>query len=240
MYKRVVNKFFRGVIDQAKSEEDKEIVRYGLEVILSQTVSSLALLLIGLSSHNLLGTVIFIFCFCSIRVVAGGYHANTHLFCFLNTVLSYSFFIVINTYVTREYNVVFMLIAGIFYFIILGLAPVLNDKREFSMDEIQKSRKKTRVFLIFELIISIVLYQFSFELYKFAIYAVILEGVYAILGKMKYWNLNKQALLKNVMHLSMAAALSAAWSTCGWYFHEPEMPKSLKDRLEKDKEKFDN
>lgn len=236
MYKRVINKFFCGVIDQAESEDDKEIVRYGLEVILSQAVSTLAIILIGLFSHNLLETVIFMLCFCSIRVVAGGYHANTHLFCFLSTVLSFLLFIVINTYIAKEYNAVLMLIAGIFYFIILGLAPIFNDKRKFSAEERHNARKKTREFLILELIITIVLYHVNFELYKFAIFAIILEGVYLIMGKIKYWDLNKRNMLKNAMNLSMTVGFKSAGMRCLIFSYEPKIPKALKEKFEEKEE----
>lgn len=238
VYKRIINKFFQGVIDQAESQDEKEIVSYGLEVILSQLVSILAIFLIGILSHNLIETVVFILCFCSIRVVAGGYHANTHLFCFLNTVLSYLLLIVINTHITMEHNKILMLIAGICYSIIWVLAPIFNDKRKFSIEELHIGRKKTKIFLLLEVFITIVLYHVNFNLYKFAIYAIILEGVYLIVGKIKYWDLNKKTVLKNVMNLSIIVAYFSAGMGSMFFFHEPAIPKALKKKCEEKKASF--
>ena len=232
MYKLIVKKVFPGVINQAENEEEKEVVIYGLEVMLSSMVNLAAMLLIGYVSNNLIGTVIYLICFCTIRINAGGYHANNYLACFLCSIISYSFIIGINPYITENYNMILIILAAISYIITLGLAPILNGKRTFSTEEIQKAKKKVRFILTTELFVTIGLYQINYKLYKFAIFAIITEGVFGTMGKIKYWNLNKKSLLKNMMNLSMGVALLTGAGICFALFHEPEMPDCLKNKLE--------
>jgi accessory gene regulator B len=207
MYKKLVVKFFREVINQAENEDEKEVVVYGLEVMMATIVNLLVLLFMGFISNNLLGTIIFIGCFCMIRGQAGGFHANSYLTCLLCSVFTFGFIILINPYVTREYNTVLIIGTGVSYVVTLMLAPILNGKRTFSQKEIKSIKRKVVIFLILEASVTLALYQTNYELYKFAIYAMITEGVFGIMGKFKYWNLNKNTMLKKVMNLSLGVAL---------------------------------
>ncbi|MFA9377725.1 MAG: AgrD family cyclic lactone autoinducer peptide [Lachnotalea sp.] len=233
MYKKIVNKVFPGVLEQAKTQEEKEVVAYGLEVLISNIVNLLGMLIIGIVSDNLLGTVIYLTFFCIIRVQAGGYHANSYLSCFLSSMCMFCFIVGINPHITIGYNMILMVITVISYIVILMVAPILNGKRTFSTEEIKGAKKKVIIIIFTELLVTIVLYHFNFKLFKFASYAVIAEGVFVIMGKIKYWNLNKKALLKNVMNLSLVvAAVSSGWP-CLFALYEPEMPRSLKNKQEK-------
>ncbi|WP_180272613.1 AgrD family cyclic lactone autoinducer peptide [Konateibacter massiliensis] len=233
MYNKLVKVAFSGVIEQAESEEEKEVVVYGLEVMISTMVDILCMLLIGLISQNFLGTVVYLLCFCSIRSIAGGYHANTYLTCLLCSIFSYTFIVLLNQYVTKQYNWVLIIMTVTSYVVIMIISPILNGKRIFSKEEVQQARKKVMVILFVELLVTIGLYQLSFELYKFAVYAIITEGVFGIMGKIKYLSLSKKSVLKNVMSLSLAVAAFSAWVPCVLVFHEPEVPKALKDKYEK-------
>jgi accessory gene regulator B len=232
MYKKIVKKVFPSVIAQAESEDEKEVVAYGLEVLMSNSVNLLVMLLIGLISNNLLETIIYLTCFCSIRVQAGGYHANSYLSCLLSSIFMYCFIVGINPYINKEYYMLLIITAVISYVIILRMSPILNGKRTFSMEEIKGAKKKVLLILVTELLVTIVLYHFNFELYKFAIYAMIAEGVFVTMGKIKYWNLNKKTILKNVMNISLVVAVVSSGWPCVFALYEPEMPKALKDKQE--------
>lgn len=233
MYNKLVHKVFSGVIEQAENKEEKEVVIYGLEAIVSNFVMLLAFLFIGFLSHNFFATIIYLLCFFFVRVLVGGYHANTHLTCLLSSVFMYSFVVVINPFVTIEYNNILIFVTVLSYFVILGVAPVLNGKRSFADEEIHSTRRKVKIVLAIEFILAIVLYQINFELYKFAAYAIIMEGVLGAMGKIKYRKFNKTAVLKKMMKVSLGVALFSGWIPCALCFYEPEMPKALKEKLEK-------
>jgi len=231
MYKAIVKTVFPGVIEQAENEDEKEVVIYGLEIMLSTLVNILVVLLIGIVSNNLLETILYLLCFCSIRVFAGGFHANTQLSCLLGFCFTYLFIVGINPYITVKYSTILIIIATISYVVTLWLAPILNGKRTFTMEEIKSGKKKASLVLVIELLVTIVLYHINFELYKFAVYAMITEGVFGIMGKIKYWNLNKKTFLRNTMSLALGVSLMTGGGFCLAFLHEPEMPKSLREKL---------
>lgn len=232
MYNRLVKTAFTGVIAQAESEEEKEVVIYGLESIVSNLVTLLVLLSIGFISNNFYGTIIYLLCFFFIRILAGGYHANTYLTCLVSSIFMYISVVAINNFVTFKFNGVLIILAALSYFIILLISPVMNGKRSFSEAEVSKTKKNIKIVLSIELLVTVLLYLIDFELYKFAVYAIIMEGVLAMMGKIKYKKFNKTTFLKKVMNVSLGVALLTGWIPCLLTLHEPEMPKLLKDKFE--------
>ena len=71
-----------GVID----ERDREKFDYCYEVFLSTLLNFAAVLLIGLATGSLWHTVVFMLVFAVLKSTAGGYHADSHIVCFAETV----------------------------------------------------------------------------------------------------------------------------------------------------------
>ena len=64
------------------TEESKEVIyAYGMELLISDVLNTLIVLLIALISHTLPAVVVFIAVFMGLRQFVGGYHANSHLSC---------------------------------------------------------------------------------------------------------------------------------------------------------------
>lgn len=64
-------------------------IRYGVEVILSNFISLISIILIGLIIHQIKITTLFLFVFIGLRFMYEGYHAKKFLSCLLLTVSSY-------------------------------------------------------------------------------------------------------------------------------------------------------
>lgn len=69
----------RNVVD----ETNKDIYIYGANLIIYTFLSTVGLLLIGMLFHRFWETVIIIGLFYTNQTVGGGYHASTHLSCFI-------------------------------------------------------------------------------------------------------------------------------------------------------------
>ena len=70
------------------TEESKEVVyAYGMELLISDVLNTIIVLLIALISHTLPAVVIFIAVFMGLRQFVGGYHANSHLSCMFTLVM---------------------------------------------------------------------------------------------------------------------------------------------------------
>jgi len=68
-------------------KEDEPIYVYGAETALSYLAAFTAMLLIGLVSGQLLNLTVFMLAYTALRGCAGGYHASTHLRCFICSVM---------------------------------------------------------------------------------------------------------------------------------------------------------
>lgn len=68
-------------------EESREaIYAYGMELLLSDVLNILIVLLIALISHTFPAVIIFTAVFMGLRKFVGGYHANSHLSCIFTLV----------------------------------------------------------------------------------------------------------------------------------------------------------
>lgn len=77
----------------------KEVYAYGMSLILASTITTVFLLIIGLSIGCLVETVLFIICFSFLRIFTGGLHSKSYIMCniytiviFLWTISGYIFF----------------------------------------------------------------------------------------------------------------------------------------------------
>ena len=70
------------------TEESKEVIyAYGMELLISDVLNTIIVLLIALISHTLPAVVVFIAVFMGLRKFVGGYHANSHLSCMFTLVM---------------------------------------------------------------------------------------------------------------------------------------------------------
>lgn len=97
MYNRISGKIANYLILHFSSSLDKrykdeQVVRYGIEIILSSMLNLVLIILFGTIFWGLLEIVVFVLFFCPIRQYAGGYHAKTHLRCTLGFLLFYVMF----------------------------------------------------------------------------------------------------------------------------------------------------
>lgn len=67
------------------AQDDLDVFAYGLDLILFTFVSILGLLALGVITGHFLETVLYLITFTSLQTTGGGYHAKTHLRCFLTT-----------------------------------------------------------------------------------------------------------------------------------------------------------
>lgn len=112
---------FRFVIDflcqQFNNDEfDKDVLNYGLEVLLYNIFTIVILIILTIMFKNYLFGLYFIPIFCILRITLGGYHCKTVYGCTLTMITIYSLVNVISNTIWYEY-----IIHVISIFLILGL-----------------------------------------------------------------------------------------------------------------------
>ncbi len=73
------------VKDTKNNKNERLIVQYGLEVMVTMVLQTAGFLAIGLIFNRVFELNLIIFGFASLRIFAGGYHANSRMKCFLSS-----------------------------------------------------------------------------------------------------------------------------------------------------------
>lgn len=118
------------------NSEDKETYRYGLEVLISDCVDILLLLIIGLLQHKIIDCFIYYLSFGLIRKFSGGYHFNHYYSCIGIHVLIF----LIYTFIDIPYG--FCMTLGIVSSgVIILLSPIENINRKVAEGDIIKYKR---------------------------------------------------------------------------------------------------
>ncbi len=130
-------------------QQDEEVYNYGFELLLASAVNFLALILISIFSHTILETALFILGFVPLRQVAGGYHAKTHLRCFLILLSNYIVFLAV-TYFIPISLIALTTIASIALSAVLVFifAPVEDKNKPLSEGEKIYLKCRSRIFIL--------------------------------------------------------------------------------------------
>lgn len=69
--------------------EDKEIYKYALNIILSSLIHIATVMILGLCFNLLIESLVYYFAFIIIRKFAGGYHAKTPTRCYIVSIITW-------------------------------------------------------------------------------------------------------------------------------------------------------
>lgn len=100
---------------------DIEIAKYGLKVIVYNTITIGVIILISYVLRNLLYSICFLMSFCYLRIKFGGYHCKTYIGCLLSTNTFYLLLFILskNNYYCNFLSIIFIPLL-IYYFYILS------------------------------------------------------------------------------------------------------------------------
>ena len=143
---RLTNSLFcEGII----SDEDKEIVRFGLESMEGNLLGILLTLTVGMLFGHILDALLLWLCLFPLRKNAGGFHASTRAKClFISAGILLTAFAV---FAAAEHTMAFYAIAAIVSgCMIWTLAPVGNPSKELDELEYREYRRRSRRILAAE------------------------------------------------------------------------------------------
>ncbi|MCX7714501.1 MAG: accessory gene regulator B family protein [Clostridia bacterium] len=156
MLSRVVNDiaqfFYKNDIIK---EDDIEVYAYGLEILLSSVLNVLAVLLISVFVSQFWGTIAFLIAFIPLRTYAGGYHADTHLSCFLILLCVYIMDLAVVLFMPEQIKL-YLFVFGIAFSLLLIVlfAPLDDENKPITETEREKYRKVSIFILAVQIIVS--------------------------------------------------------------------------------------
>ncbi len=144
-------------------EEQYEIVRYGLELIVLKVSFFAAAMVVGLIMHSFAECLVFFVFFTLIRCYAGGYHAETRIACFIMSMLTFA---AVLGFLKLAAAVPAMIIPAAVLAVLSGIfiwftAPADTENKRLDDDEKKLFRRKTRVHLCIETVIAVIMLMFG-------------------------------------------------------------------------------
>lgn len=127
-------------------KEDEEVYAYGMELLLSTVFNLIIALFIAIVTDTFIPCLINLTSFVTIRIYAGGYHADTHIGCMTTLAIVQSLFVAIikmTPVKVIQISTPFMLVASILLIVIL--APVAHPNKPLSERLKVKLRKKAYI-----------------------------------------------------------------------------------------------
>lgn len=154
---KYISRFFidNGIIEA----KDTEVYEYGLELLLSEVLETLAVLAVSFFLGKFFVTLLFLASFSVLRMYAGGYHASSHLKCFLTLLFVYSVFLLL-IYLIDQFKVgcLTIIFTAVSEGLVILLAPVESEYKPLSAEEKQKYRKISIFIVASETVLVVLLY----------------------------------------------------------------------------------
>lgn len=164
--------------------EDREIYEYGFDILIYTVWSTLALLLIGLVLRQFWNAAIIVLGFYTFQSFGGGYHADSHLKCFLTmtcgllTGLSFVFL--------QEQFACLLIILGISTIVLLMIPLTIHPNKSF-LEPKRKPLSIRSVIVTLSTLILTILVSIFFDRFLCAFSAAFfLAAISRIVGKLKY------------------------------------------------------
>lgn len=121
---------------------DRDIYVYGADVLLSTAANILCVLVIGAVAGRVLETLLFLAFFIALRSAAGGFHAATHLKCFLILLAAYGAALALILLLPQKTcGIIALPAAAVSAAAVAALAPVPHENRPASPKELVRFRK---------------------------------------------------------------------------------------------------
>lgn len=130
------------------TDDEAEVYQYGFDIALYTLLSTTALLVIGALAGKFVSTIICVSLFYLNQSIGGGYHANSHLGCFVTMIMGLAFYLVLDT---------IRFATGIYYFCgavslsVLMIKPlVLHKNKRYLENRRTQLELHSRLIVLFE------------------------------------------------------------------------------------------
>lgn len=174
------------IIEMKRSDSltyDEEIVRTGLELIISKMFFAVIIAVIGLIMNCFIESILFTASFSLLREYGGGYHAETRKKCFVlsitTLVASLSIIKLAENFQVLTFPLCGIALISVIY--ILVKAPIDTSNKRFDEDEIRVYGIKARLFTVVLLSAALLLWLLKFSDFAVTVLTGIIVEAYLML-----------------------------------------------------------
>lgn len=174
------------------NEETFELYKYAVYIVLSSILHIVTIIILGVCFNLLIESILFYGSFISIRKFAGGYHAKTPTRCYIFSVISFLFVLLLIHIINNEScfsGYWWIIFEYLFVIVICKLSPLDTDNKLLNDKERMVYKGVTIVITNILCIISSMLINFEyFELAASIAFGIILSLIVLIMRKIQIAN----------------------------------------------------
>lgn len=164
-------------------KEEREIYKHGFEVIISSSIGTLGVVLVGIITNHLIDALIYEILFIFTRRKLGGYHCKSYFNCISTYMLLFMIVFLLKAAANLEYIIFVIIFVNI---VIISLAPVENINNPISRKQ-KNNSKIYAIVIVFVLDIIVMLLITNNNLYySTIIYTLLIIALLMIGGEMEY------------------------------------------------------
>ncbi len=187
-----MEKIIDKIIDKMKSSDsltdDEEIVRYGLEIMITQLIFGVSIAVISLLTKCFFEGLVFTVVYSLIRQYGGGSHAKTRIWCYIRSMFTFVVALIVIKLVGLFSTLVIplLVLSLISAGYIFAAAPVDSENKRLDNDEIRVYGKKARITVTIMLLISVILLLLKLNIFAFsAMTGIITAAVLMVIGQIE-------------------------------------------------------
>lgn len=171
--------------DNPIDEEEKEIIEFGVERLITVVVASIVVIAIGYILHELVRTILLLLCLLPLRQNAGGLHLSNKWVCAFVSVSALIAMVLIMKYYVPN-SLLMLIITVISSFPIVMFAPIGNANRELDLIEKKVFGNRAKTIWIIEILLFLLLYSNELTHWSIIIsFSVIVTGTLVFIGKIQ-------------------------------------------------------
>lgn len=184
---------FNGLIEVTGEEHDPDIVKYGVDILTDGITTFMIILCLGVVTHRLAESLIYmIYSVCGTATM-GGYHCNTRKCCLFLTIVLWILTIYMNS--VSKYFLIFpwyLIILGMTLVLVYLYAPVVHENKNVS-DAVWKKNRRTALWMeTGTTVLIIILHIMNWKLAGIFLVNKVEVVILMLMGRRKCVNAEKQ------------------------------------------------
>lgn len=168
---KIIDKIIKKMKISDSLTDDEEIVRYGLEIMITKMIFAVSIAVVGLMMKSFFKGVVFTAAYSLIRQYGGGSHAKTRIMCYIRSMLTFiAALVIIKAAVYMPVLVVPLSVLSVISVVyIFFAAPIDSENKRLDSDEIRVFGRKARIMASLMLLISVLLLLLKLNAFAFSV-----------------------------------------------------------------------
>lgn len=188
MLEKVIDEIIEKMKISDSLTDDEEIVRYGLEIMITKMIFAISIAVVGLLMKSFFEGVVFTAAYSLIRQYGGGSHARTRILCYIRSILTFvAALVIIKSVVYMPVLAVPLSVLSVISVVyIFFAAPIDSENKRLDSDEIRVYGRKARIMATAMLIVSVILLLLKFNVFAFSVMTgIVISAFLMVVGQIE-------------------------------------------------------